>query len=121
MIEIIENFPEDVVGFAAKGQVSRKDYLEVVIPAIEKARKGHAKLRLYYELGPQFSEIDLGAEWEDLKLGIEHYSLWERVAVVTDIGWIRHLVGAFRFLMPGEIRVFANADLAQARSWITSR
>jgi hypothetical protein len=46
MIEIVEGFPENVVGILAKGQVTRKDYLEVVIPAIDKALKRNTKLRL---------------------------------------------------------------------------
>ena len=74
MIEIIEGLPENVVGILAKGEVTRKDYLEVVIPAIDKALKRNAKLRLYYDLGSQFTGIDFGAEWEDFKLGIEHIS-----------------------------------------------
>jgi SpoIIAA-like len=120
MIEIIESLPGNVVGFKAKGEVRRKDYLDAVTPAIERASKRPGKLRLYYELGPEFTGIDLGAEWEDLKLGIEHFSRWERVAVVTDVAWIRHMVGAFRFLMPGEIRVFAAAQAPEARSWIVA-
>ena len=120
MIEIIEGFPGNVVGLAAKGEVARKDYLEVVIPAIDKALKRNAKLRLYYEMGSQFTGIDLGAEWEDFKLGIEHLSRWERVGVVTDVVWIRHLVGAFRFLIPGEVRVFTTAHASEARKWIVA-
>jgi SpoIIAA-like len=119
MIQIIdEDLPDNVVGLLAKGEVTRKDYLEVVIPAIDKALKRNAKLRLYYELGSQFSGIDLGAEWEDLKIGIEHLSRWERMAIVTDVAWIRHLVGAFRFLMPGELRIFTTAQVSEARKWI---
>ena len=120
MIEIIEGFPDNVVGILAKGEVTRKDYLEVVIPTIEKALKRNAKLRLYYELGSEFTGIDLGAEWEDFKLGIEHLSRWERVAVVTDVAWIRHAVNAFRFLMPGEVRVFTTGQTSEARKWIVA-
>ena len=120
MIEIIEGFPDNVVGILAKGDVTRKDYLEVVIPTIEKALKRNAKLRLYYELGSEFTGIDLSAEWEDFKLGIEHLSRWERVAVVTDVAWIRHAVNAFRFLMPGEVRVFATGQTSEARKWIVA-
>ncbi|MGD1028332.1 MAG: STAS/SEC14 domain-containing protein [Candidatus Binatus soli] len=104
----------------AKERVTERDYLEVVIPAIEKSLKRNAKLRLYYELGSQFSGIDFGAEWEDLKVGIEHLSRWERMAVVTDVAWISHAVGAFRFLMPGELRVFTTAQASEAREWIVT-
>ena len=120
MIEIVEGFPDNVVGILAKGEVTRKDYLEVVIPAIEKALKRNAKVRLYYELGSEFTGIDLGAEWEDFKIGIEHLSRWERVAVVTDVAWIRHAVDAFRFLMPGEFRVFTTGQTSEARKWIVA-
>jgi hypothetical protein len=120
MIEIIEGLPDNVVGMQAKGVVTRKDYLEVVIPAIEKALNGNAKLRLYYDLGSQFTGIDFGAEWEDFKLGIEHLSRWERAAVVTDVAWIRHAVGAFRLLMPAAMRVFPSDQASEARKWIVA-
>lgn len=118
MIENIEGFPDNVVALIAKGQVTKKDYEQLVIPKVETALKRHDKIRLYYELGSQFSGIDPGAVWEDLKVGVEHLTRWERMAVVTDVDWIRHMVNAFRFLMPGQMRVFATAQTSEARAWI---
>jgi hypothetical protein len=120
MIEIIEAFPDNVVGLVAKGQVTRKDYEEILIPRVEAALKRHDKVRLYYELGSQYSGIDPGAAWEDLKVGVEHFTRWERAAIVTDVDWIRHMVNVFRFLMPGQMRVFATAKKSEARDWILS-
>jgi SpoIIAA-like len=120
VIEMMEGFPDNVIGIRAKGRVTRKDYLEVVIPTVENSLKRSAKVRLYYELGSEFSGIDLGAEWEDLKIGIEHLTRWERMAVVTDVAWIRHAVGAFRFVMPGELRVFTTAQASEARKWVVA-
>lgn len=84
MIEIIEGLPDNVVAVAAKGQVSRRDYSEVLVPAVEDAFRHHNKVRCYYELGREFSGMDAGAVWEDFKIGVEHIAQWERVAVVTD-------------------------------------
>lgn len=120
MIEIIEDFPDSVVGFIGKGQVTKKDYEQVLIPKVEAALKGHHKIRLYYELGSQFSGIDAGAAWEDTKVGFEHLTRWERMAVVTDVDWIRHMINAFGFLMPGHVRVFPTAQTSEARAWIAS-
>jgi hypothetical protein len=120
MIEIVETFPDNVVGLVAKGQVTRKDYEQILIPRVEAALKRHDKVRLYYELGSQFSGIDPGAAWEDLKVGVEHLTRWERMAIVTDVDWIRHMVSVFRFLMPGQMRVFATAKKSEARDWILS-
>ncbi len=61
--EIVEGLHGNVSG--NRGQVTgdKKNYLEVVIPAIENSLKRNAKLRLYCELGAQFTGIDLGVEW----------------------------------------------------------
>jgi hypothetical protein len=49
---------------------------------------------------------------------MKHLTSFERVAVVTDVDWIGHMIKAFGFAIPGEIRVFPNGDLDEARSWI---
>jgi hypothetical protein len=120
MIEILEGFPDSVIAFAAKGRVTRNDYDDVLIPKLKEALARRKRVRCYYELGSSFAGIEAAAAWEDFKLGIEHLSRWERVAVVTDIDWIRLAVNVFRFLVPGEIRVFATSQAAEARTWIAA-
>jgi hypothetical protein len=117
MIEIIEGLPRNVVGIAVKGRVTMQDCRDVLIPVMEKRLKRHEKIRLYYELGSRFP----GAGWDDLDLGIESASRCERVAIVTDIGWVRLTAKALRFLIPGEIRVFATVQAPEGRAWITAR
>lgn len=118
MIELLEGFPEGVVGFAAKGRVSREDYESVLVPAVERALRHAGGIRCYYELGKEFSGMEPGAAWEDFKVGLGHLTRWERVAVVTDIEWIRHAMDVFGFLVPGDYRVFPTTQAADARRWI---
>lgn len=117
MIEQLAGFPDNVVAMAAKGHVTRDDYERVLIPSVRQALGQHPKIRCYYELGRDV-QFDAGAVWEDFKIGLEYLSRWERIAVVTDVDWLRAAANAFRFLVPGEVRVFAMADVAQARDWI---
>jgi hypothetical protein len=117
MIEIIEGFPRNVVGIAVKGRVTMQDCRDVLMPAMEKSLKWHDKIRLYYELGSRFP----GAGWDDLDLGLESASRCERVAIVTDIGWVRLTAKALRFLIPGKIRVFATIEAEEGRAWIAAR
>lgn len=119
MIEILEGFPDDVVAFAARGCVTKGDYDGVLIPKVRQALGRREKIRLYYELGPDFSGIEPGAAWEDLKLGMDYLSRWAQVAVVTDVGWIRLAVNMFRFLVPAETRIFAASEAPEARRWIS--
>ena len=120
MLELAQGFPENVAAVVARGQVTREDYRRVLIPKVEDVLRGHEKARLYYELGAQFSGIDAGAAWEDLKLGIKDFTRWYRIAVVTDVEWIRHTVNAFSFIMPSEVRVFPTARAPEAKSWVAT-
>ena len=117
MIELIDGLPKNVVGIFVTGRVSRQDCRDVLVPAMDKALKRHAKIRLYYVLGSRFP----GSAWDELDLGSERAGQCERVAIVTDIAWVRLTVKALRFLIPSEIRVFPTLQTAESRAWITAR
>jgi len=118
MIEFMEGFPDGVIAVTAKGRVTLEDYEKALIPEIERMFAKHEKIRLYYELGEQFSGIDAGAAWKDMKIGFEHLPDWERMALVTNVEWIRLAVNVFRFLMPGRLRIFSTAEAEEARAWV---
>lgn len=119
MIEAIPNLPENVLGFTAKGTVTADDYESVIMPAVEAMFSRREKVRFLYCLGEEFSEFELGAMWDDTKLGLKHLTGWERMAVVSDVEWVRGAVRAFGLAMPGHVRVFHNDELAEATRWIS--
>src|ERR1700686_2228107 len=104
MIQIVEGLPDNVVGIVAKGRVTNEDYKKILKPFMEKSLRRRDKARLYYEISSRFP----GAAWEDLRIAVEHVPQWERVAVVTDVGWVRHTVNALRFLIASDVRVFTS-------------
>lgn len=118
MITLLEGFPDHVVAVRASGQVTTQDYDNVLVPAVEKMLTQHQKLRFYYEFAPGFSGMDLGAMFQDLRVGIGHLSQWERIAIVTDIDWIKHATELFKFLLPTKTQVFGLAQAAEAKAWI---
>ena len=119
MIEQLKNFPSNVVAFACRGRVSKKDYETVLVPAVNEALKQGGKLRIYYETDGDF-HIEPGAMWQDFKVGMEHLTRWERMAVVTDVDWIKHTMRFFSFMMPGEMKAFPRSEAAKARAWVTA-
>jgi SpoIIAA-like len=119
MLKLIEDLPDGVVGVEAHGKVTAEDYENVLVPAVEAARK-EGKVRLLYVFGDDFPDYSAGAAWEDAKLGIGHLRSWERIAVVSDEDWLRRAIGGLGWLMPGEIRVFETDDLDDAREWVAS-
>jgi hypothetical protein len=121
MVEKLEGFPEGVLGFSAKGTITKVDYEEVIIPAVEEALARFRKVRFFYVLGRDFKQFEASAMWEDAKIGLKHLTSWERVAVVTDLDWIKSAIKAFGFLLHGHIRIFPNSEIVEARAWISEQ
>jgi SpoIIAA-like len=118
MVEMIPNLPENVLGFVAKGTVTANDYEKTIIPAVERMFPRQGKARLLYHLGEDFGGFEAAAIWDDTKLGLKHLTGWDRIAVVSDVEWLRGAIRVFGLVMPGDVRLFHNRELAEATRWV---
>jgi hypothetical protein len=122
MIERVE-MPAGAIGFRISGEVTRGDYEDVLIPAIREAIEGGGEIRCFCQVGPDFEGYEAAAMWEDLKTGFDygigHHSSWKRLALVTDVEWIRHLAALFGWMSPGEMKTFALEEAERAKSWVS--
>jgi len=119
MVEKIPDLPDNVLGFTAKGKVTANDYESVIIPAVEALFSRRGKVRFLYYLGEDFTGFEAAAMWDDMKLGLKHLAGWERVALVSDVEWIRAAVKVFGLAIPGEVRAFPNREFAEATRWVS--
>jgi hypothetical protein len=118
MIEQMKGMPAGALGFRAHGTVTADDYENVIVPDIEAAFALNKKLRMLYVLDADFDGFEARAMWDDAKLGLRHVNGWDRVAMVTDVAWLRAAAHALGVMVPGEFRLFGNDELEQARAWI---
>jgi len=118
MLERMQDLPGGIDGVKAVGRVSKEDYERVFQPLIDAARRDGRRIRLLYQVGPEFEGFSPGAAWEDAKLGLASLRMFEGCAVVTDIGWIREATRLAAFLMPCPVRVFPNAGRDEALAWL---
>lgn len=116
---LLDGYPDNVIALRAVGEVTSRDYEDRLIPLVRKMEAAHGGVRLLMQLGPDFENYTAGAMWDDARLGLTHWRSFERVAVVSDIGWITRGVKMFAPLMPGEVAVFPNDALDAAKAWIT--
>jgi stage II sporulation SpoAA-like protein len=117
MIESLEGMPPGVIGLRASGKVSAEDYKQVLAPTLESALAEGGKVRLVYELGPDYDGFETGGVWQDLRMGATHFNSFERVALVTDVDWIRHAANTLGFLMPGDMKVYGLGERDAAVAW----
>ena len=120
MLQRIGGLPEGVLGMRVVGRLSAADYESELEPAVNAVVASGRKVRLLLELGETYQGIDPGAVVADLGFGSEHFRAFDRMAIVTDVDWVRHGVTLFGPMMPGEIRVFGNAERDGATAWIAA-
>jgi hypothetical protein len=118
MIAVMSGFPEGTLGFKISGHVTGEDYDAVLTPAIDKAIEEHDRVKLLVQVGPDFEGYSLDAAWDDTRLGLRHWNGFERVAVVSDVPWLRTGIKAMGFMMPCPVRLFSLAELDDAKRWL---
>ena len=115
MIKELADLPPGVVGFELGGTLTAEEYRDVVLSALQRAYASD-EYRFVIVI-PEFGGMTGGALWQDLKVGVEHLHAWKRIALVTDIDWIRHATTLFGWMTPGEVEVFPLAQREQAIAW----
>ena len=117
MIKLIDNLPDNVIGFEAVGEVDARDYKSTLDPAVDAALENNDKLRLVYVLGKDFDGYSGGAMWEDTKLGVSHWGAWEKIALVTNKDWVDDAIKFMGWMVPGEIQVYPTEEVDAAKAW----
>lgn len=112
----MNELPDNVIGFEADGEIHAEDYRNTLIPAIEQQidAQGEARVVLVF---PDSAGYSGGAMWQDLKLGAGHLTKWHRIAVVSDLDWMTHLVNAFGWMIHGDVKHFHLAERQDAITW----
>ncbi len=121
MIEILKSYPSNVLAVSGKGSITAQDYRDTLIPEARRRIDEHGTIRLLCHLGPEFDGLTAGAAWSDLKFGISRWNQIGRIAVVTDVAWVKDAILLFAPIFPHPVRTFANTDLEQAKRWIREK
>ena len=119
-VKMIEGLSADVVAYEVSGTLTSLDYQEVITPLVEEKLKTHDKLKILVVLGEDFDGATASAMWDDARLGLSHLTSFSKMAVVSDIGWVRHGAKVFGPLIPAQMLVFDTNQLDDAKDWIKS-
>ncbi len=118
MIEqISEDMQNNVVALCAHGMVSHKDYERVVIPTVEEKIRLYSKVRFLFVLADDFEGYTAEAMWDDTKIGLQHLTAFEKIAVVTNTEWVKEAVRFFGFFVPCPVKVFPKEEIQSATAW----
>jgi SpoIIAA-like len=109
------DLPPGVIGYEVSGKLRTEDYRDILLPALQKAAES-GEVRIVIVM-PEFEGFAGGALWQDLKMGIQHWGAWKRIALVTDVEWMARGTEWFGWMSPGEVKHFPLAKRADAIAW----
>lgn len=119
MIELLPDMPEGVTGIRVSGRLSG-DELRELKPSLQE-RLNTGDIRIVEVIPSDYEGFGPGGLIEDLKLGfgtvLPHHSAFKRIAIVTDLDWVAHVLHALAWIVPGELAVFGLDALEQAKQW----
>jgi len=118
MIELLVDLPDRVFGFAASGTVTSDDYQSVLLPALARHRAKNNRFRLLIQVGPGFRKFATTAFWDSPGVGLYRLEGIDRVAIVTDIGWICEAADRTRGGAGVRLRCFAFEEFDTAAAWL---
>ena len=118
MLYILPETAGDIMVLQATDQLTAADYQEIFLPLIEEKVAAHGKVRCLIYLDPEFKGWEIGAIWEDTKLGIHHSKDFIRLAVVGGGAWLDWAVNIGAALIEGEAKHFTENQFLQALHWI---
>ncbi|CAM3659312.1 STAS/SEC14 domain-containing protein [Mucilaginibacter galii] len=120
MLQFINDLPDDIVGIHAVGEVTKEDIDTALIPRLDDLVKRQGEINYLLVLETNAQNFTAGAWFEDVKVGLKHFTKWKKVAVVTDqksVEWFTNNV--FKLLIPGKAQGFPLDKLEDAVRWIS--
>lgn len=114
MIETMGRSTGSVLGYEISGTVSKADY-DTLVPAVGAAIDEHGSVSLLFDLRG-FHWEKVSAWGADLNFGKEYHDRIEKMAIVGDKRWEKHLAKLASPYYAREARYFETAD--DAWDWL---
>jgi hypothetical protein len=109
---------DNIVAFRALAEVTKEDFLAVVVPAVEHLVKQINEINFLLVLDTDIKNFTAGAWLQDALLGLKHLGKWNRAAIVTDSDEIISFTNGFSYVVPGEFRGFKKELFNKALNWV---
>lgn len=109
---------DNIVAFRALAEVTKEDFQNVVVPAVEKLINQTNQINFLLVLDTDIQNFTAGAWLQDAMLGIKHLGKWNRAAIVSDSEEIISFTNGFSYVVPGEFRGFKKVAFNKALNWV---
>lgn len=123
MIEKIDLKDPHVIGFRIKGKIDDVSFKRSTYKVL-KAFERDSHFNIYMEV-ESFEGVTFETIWDSIKLGLNHFGEYlkqvDKIAVVTDIGWLKGITKVENRLISSiEEKVFNPGEREMAKVWVSA-
>ena len=120
MVELLKDFPPHVAAYRAVGTVHKEEYEKVVMARVDEVAAQYGKINFLVLLETDIGNYTLPAFIDYLKVSFEHFSKWNRMAIVTDQRWLGKAYEILSLLVHGEIKGYELKEFEEAKKWVSA-
>lgn len=123
MLHKVDLEDNQVVGFRWEGKFDEKGAKQSILQFMQELQM-RPKFSVYMEIG-SLTEVEAKGIWEELKFEAKNYkdliNKIEKVALVTDMDWMRTIADSSSFMLPNiRLKSFKMQEAEAAKTWIKS-
>ena len=122
MLEVIEDIPTSTLALRGSERVTAEDYRDALTTEKIQAQLSNGdELHLLLQLTPEFRRFTTTALWDNPIIGLHHLHRFTKVAIVTDVEWVRKAAEDKNDASAPQIRTYSNNQISDAIAWVSQR
>jgi hypothetical protein len=119
MVELLKDFPPHVAAYRASGKVHKEEYEKIVMARVDEVAAQYGKINFLVLLETDIGNYSFAAFIDYLKVSFEHFSKWQRMAIVTDQDWVQKAYELLSHVVHGEIKGYDLKEFEEAKQWVS--
>ncbi|QNN44343.1 SpoIIAA family protein [Pedobacter roseus] len=118
MLTEITGLPDHIFGVRATGEVTSDDIKDVLITGLKRTAQRFNEIRYLLVLETDVKNFTAGAWMQDAKAGIQNFTKWKKIAVVSAEKGVEWFTDIFTIATPGKSKGFKPSELEEAKAWL---
>jgi len=118
MLTEIIGLPENIFGVRATGEVDSVDLKNVLLPGLKRTVDKFDEIRYLLVLETDVKNFTAGAWIQDAKAGLENFTKWKKIAVVSHEKGVEWFTDVFTIATPGSSKGFKPDEVEDAIAWL---
>ncbi|WP_145854409.1 SpoIIAA family protein [Pedobacter suwonensis] len=120
MLTEITGLPDHIFGVRATGEVTSDDIKSVLLTGLQRTARRFKEIRYLLVLETDVKNFTAGAWAQDIKAGLQNFSKWKKIAVVSAEKGVEWFTDVFTIATHGQSKGFKPEEIEEAKAWLNA-